>query len=94
MDKIQEVLKDIVEERLNFPETRRGDFLDQAIQDRDTEKFISEEFIVKLLFAISFASFESISTTLTLLLKFLAENPSVLQDLTVRIYIYVNKHPN
>ncbi|XP_038875842.1 cucurbitadienol 11-hydroxylase-like [Benincasa hispida] len=59
----------------------RGDFLDQALRDIEIEQFLTEEFVVNLLFGISFAS-GSISTSLILMFKLLAENPSVLEELT------------
>ncbi|KAJ6385352.1 hypothetical protein OIU77_028512 [Salix suchowensis] len=45
---------------------RRGDFLDQAIDDMETEKFLTVDSITQLLFGILFANFESMSTILTL----------------------------
>ncbi|KAJ6906498.1 cytochrome P450 87A3-like [Populus alba x Populus x berolinensis] len=54
-----------LKERMSSPaESRQGDFLDQVIADMDKEKFLTEDFIVNLIFGILFASFESISTAL------------------------------
>jgi cytochrome P450 len=79
------LLKDTLMERLNGPSKRRGDFLDQAIDDMKTKKFLTVDFIPQLMFGILFASFESMSTTLTLTFKFLTENPRVVEELRVRI---------
>jgi len=80
------MLKNTLMERLNDPSKRRGDFLDQAIDDMETEKFLTVDFIPRLIFGILFASFESMSTTLTLTFKFLSENPPVVQELAVRVH--------
>ena len=77
------MLRKIVKEKINSTEKSSDDLLDQAIEDMDKKKFLSEEFHVKMLFAILFASFES-SVTLSLTLKLIAEHPAVLQELTVR----------
>ena len=73
-------------ERLDDPSKRRGDFLDQAIDDMETEKFLTVDFILQLMFGILFASFESMSTTLTLTFKFLSENPRVVEELAVCVH--------
>ncbi|NP_001292621.1 cytochrome P450 87A3-like [Cucumis sativus] len=59
----------------------RGDFLDQALRDIENEQFLTEEFVSNLLFGVLFAS-GSISGSLTLMFKLLAENPSVVKELT------------
>uniref|UniRef100_A0A803MCD9 Cytochrome P450 n=1 Tax=Chenopodium quinoa TaxID=63459 RepID=A0A803MCD9_CHEQI len=77
MDMMRTALKD----RLTTPESYRGDFLDHALKDLSTEKFLSEEFILQIMFGLLFASSESTSMTLTLVLKLLSENPHVLKEL-------------
>lgn len=74
-------LRKIVKAKIISPEKHRGDFLDQAIDDMDKEKFLSEDFLVNLLFGLLFASFESVSAALSLTLKLLADHPAVLQEL-------------
>ena len=76
------MLRKIVKEKITSPEKRSENLLDQAIDDMEKEKFLSEDFIVKLLFAILFASFET-SVSVLLALKLLAEHPAALQELTV-----------
>lgn len=85
-EKMSNMVRHIIKERLiNSPDERPGDFLDQALNDMASEKFLTEDFIAELSFGILFAAFESVSTTLTLAIKFLAENPLVLEELTVRV---------
>ena len=76
-------LRKIVKAKIISPEKHRGDFLDQAINDMDKEKFLSEDLLVNLLFGFLFASFESVSAALSLTLKLLADHPAVLQELEV-----------
>lgn len=92
MKEIQKKLKDILEERLAKGVSIDEDFLGQAIKDKESQQFISEEFIIQLLFSISFASFESISTTLTLILNFLADHPDVAKELEVRLEKHKEKN--
>ncbi|KAF2293622.1 hypothetical protein GH714_003471 [Hevea brasiliensis] len=76
------ILKDTLKERLTSPDMRRGDFLDQTIDDMESEKFLTEDSIPQLIFGILLAGFETTATTLTLVFKFLAEHPLVLEELT------------
>ncbi|KAL5562374.1 hypothetical protein UlMin_032121 [Ulmus minor] len=74
--------KDILKERCLSPNTNKGDdLLGQMINDMDSEKFLTEDFIVQYIFAVVFASFESISSVLTLALKLLSEKPSAMEEL-------------
>ncbi|XP_023005010.1 cytochrome P450 87A3-like [Cucurbita maxima] len=82
--KLVNMFKDLVKERRQAAAAAanaQGDFLDQALRDIGSEQFLSEEFVVNLLFGILFAS-GSVSGSLTLMLKLLAENPSVVRELT------------
>ncbi|XP_041013131.1 cucurbitadienol 11-hydroxylase-like [Juglans microcarpa x Juglans regia] len=76
------MLRDIVKERMKSPEKYRGDFLDQITADMNKESFLTQDFIIYLLYGLLFASFESISASLSLTLKLLAEHPAVLLQLT------------
>jgi cytochrome P450 len=79
-------MRDILNKRLTSPdETNQGDVLDHLIEDRKVENFLTEEFVVQLMFGLLFVSFDSLSATLTLAFKLLAENPTVLEELNVRI---------
>ena len=77
------MLRKIFKEKINSPKKHFEDLLDQVINDMDKEKFLSEDFIINVVFGLLFASFESISTALSLTLNLLAEHPAVLQELTV-----------
>lgn len=66
----------------------RGDLLDHIIQDMSTtEKYITEDFIVQLMFGLLFVTSDSVSTTLALAFKLLQEHPHVLEELTVSTII-------
>ncbi|KAJ6905385.1 hypothetical protein NC652_023209 [Populus alba x Populus x berolinensis] len=93
-EKMSSMVRHIIKERFNSPDKRPGDFLDQAINDMASEKFLTVDFIAELAFGILFAAFESVSTTLTLAIKFLAENPLVLEELTVENEAVLKKREN
>ncbi|PRQ25150.1 putative cytochrome P450 [Rosa chinensis] len=80
--KVTTMLRDMLKERCNSPETHRGDFIDQLCNDMGKEKFLTEDFGVLLIFGGLFATFESISAVLTLAFSLLEQHPSVLQELT------------
>lgn len=76
------MLRKMVKEKMKSP-GKHEDMLDQAINSMNKEKFLSEDFLACWVFRISFATFEAISTALSLALKLIADNPTVLQELTV-----------
>ena len=76
------LIRDVLNERKASPESHKGDLLDQIVDDMKKENFLSDDFIVSILFAVLLASFETISTTIALALKFLLENQSIMQELT------------
>ena len=57
---------------------------DHIIKDMKVENFLTKEFVIQLMFGLLFVSFDSLSSTITLSVKLLAENPMVLEELTVR----------
>ncbi|KAL5560850.1 hypothetical protein UlMin_037061 [Ulmus minor] len=75
------MFKDMLKERRLSPNTNKEDFLGKMSNDMDSEKFLTEEFIAHLIFGLLFATFESIPSLLTLVLKFLSENPSAVEEL-------------
>jgi len=77
------IIREIVKDRLVSPETHYNDYLSRIMTDMSREKFLTEDSVVKLLFGLLFVSFDSLSTTLTLALMFLEENPKALQEITV-----------
>ncbi|KAF3974991.1 hypothetical protein CMV_001732 [Castanea mollissima] len=72
----------IFEERKRNPEIRKGDFLDQILADMKTETFFTDNFIIYMMFGLLIASFETISSTLTLAIKLINDHPKVVQALT------------
>jgi cytochrome P450 len=77
------MMKDVLKKRLMTSERTQGDLLDHIILDMNTETYITEDFIVQLMFGLLFVTSDSISTTLALAFKLLAEHPAVLEELTV-----------
>ncbi|KAJ9673339.1 hypothetical protein PVL29_023118 [Vitis rotundifolia] len=75
------LIRDVLKEKKASPKSLKGDFLDQMIDDMKIEKFLTDDFIVYVVFGLLLASFETISSTLTLAMKFLTENPLVMQEL-------------
>ena len=51
--------------------------------DKKTETFLNDNFITFMMFGLLLASFETISSTLTLAIKLINDNPKVVQQLTV-----------
>lgn len=78
-------MRDVVTKRLAESERQHGDLLDHIIQDKNTESFINDDFIVQLMFGLLFVTSDSISTTLALAFKLLADHPSVLEELIVSV---------
>lgn len=78
------LMKDLIDERRAMPEKHRGDFIDQILEGMKTESFLSDDFVVFVMFGILFASFETISSTLTLAIMLLTDHPTVVKELEVR----------
>lgn len=78
----------MVKKRLASPDQqhKKGDLLDHFLQDMKSYKFVTQDFIVQQLFGLTFVSFDSVSKAATYLIKFLGENPLVLEELTVHTY--------
>lgn len=76
-------MKEVLQKRLKSSERSEGDLLDHIIQDMNNETYINEDFIVQLMFGLLFVTSDSISTTLALAFKLLAEHPSILEELIV-----------
>jgi cytochrome P450 len=91
--KALDVMLEILNERRGLADDDHGDVLHHMIQDMKTENFLTDEFVVQLMFGLLFVSFDSLSTALTMAFKLLAENPLVFDELTVRtilfIYLYI-----
>nr|UHB15515.1 cytochrome P450 [Paris polyphylla] len=81
--KAMKVLKDMLTERRNSPKRQCIDFFDYVVEELKKERtFLTEKIALDLMFALLFASFETISLALTAAVKFLTENPRVLDELT------------
>ncbi|XP_023919180.1 cucurbitadienol 11-hydroxylase [Quercus suber] len=76
------LMLDVLNKKLASPGTHQGDVLDHIIEDMKFENFLTEEFVVQLMFGLLYVSFDSISLTLSLACKLLSENPVVLEELT------------
>ncbi|GMY34189.1 cytochrome P450 87A3-like [Fagus crenata] len=76
------LITSVLEERKQNPELRKGDFLDQILADMKTETFLNDNFITYMMFGLLLASFETISSTLTLAIKLINDHPKVIQELT------------
>lgn len=83
------IIREIVKYRVSSPETTYNDCLSRIMTDMGKEKFLTEDSVVQLLFGLVFVSFDSLSTTLTLALMFLEENPKALQEITVRFFDHI-----
>ncbi|WVZ62585.1 hypothetical protein U9M48_012320, partial [Paspalum notatum var. saurae] len=80
---VQNVLKDLLKLRMSEPEKRHGDFLDIVVEElQSKEALVDENFMVDLVAGIIFAGIALTPTTLTIGLKFLTENPNVVEQLT------------
>ncbi|KAF2302075.1 hypothetical protein GH714_032346 [Hevea brasiliensis] len=80
--KLTTFLERVLRERKSSAEKSEEDILNQTLDDMEKEEFITDEFIIQILFGGLFAIAESIPITITLLFKFLSAHPSVLEELT------------
>ncbi|GAB2223237.1 hypothetical protein Droror1_Dr00017375 [Drosera rotundifolia] len=72
----------IIRRRIALSEVGHEDLINDVIEDMSTRKFLTESFIPYFLFGTIFASFKSLAMTMTMVLKFLADNSAVLDELT------------
>ncbi|XP_057970231.1 beta-amyrin 16-alpha-hydroxylase CYP87D16-like [Malania oleifera] len=79
--KAMKMIKKMITERKASPEKRRGDLLDQVLDDMKKEAFLTHDFVTVVMFGLLLASFETISSTLTLAIILLTDHPSVVQQL-------------
>ena len=94
MQKQQKALRlisDLLEERRKSHSEgcNKGDFLDQIVEDMGKEAFLTKEFVTIVMFGLLLASVEIVSATITLAIKYLLDNPSAVQQLTVSILIRI-----
>ncbi|KAF7848956.1 hypothetical protein BT93_L1398 [Corymbia citriodora subsp. variegata] len=79
--KFIDMLKDTLRERLNSGKTSNVDFLDEAIDSMHDQDFLTEDFMVQMMFVGIFASSETISSMLAMIFKLLSGTPAVLEEL-------------
>ncbi|PKI73077.1 hypothetical protein CRG98_006529 [Punica granatum] len=75
------MMKHLIDERRAMPEKCRADLIDEILDMMKTESFISDEFATFAMFVILFASFETISSTLTVAIMLLTKHPMVIKEL-------------
>ncbi|MBA0835136.1 hypothetical protein Goarm_007435 [Gossypium armourianum] len=77
------MLKDLLNERRSMPREHQSDFFNFVLEELQKEgTILTEAIALDLMFVLLFASFETTSLALTLAVKFLSDNPSVLNTLT------------
>ncbi|PHT80916.1 hypothetical protein BC332_12727, partial [Capsicum chinense] len=83
--KVRETMRDILKKRLDSStknrDNREEDLVDHLLRDMDSQKFLTEDYIVQMMFGLLFVTSDSISTTLALSFKLLVEHPDVLEEL-------------
>lgn len=81
------MLKNMLDERRTSPGKHNGDFFDYVLEELKKERTIlTEEIALDLMFVLLFASFETTSLALTLAIKFLTDDPAVLEKITVSTF--------
>lgn len=78
-----EIIRREIEERLSSPDARKGDLLDHFISDTKNEAFLTSKFISYMIMVLLIAGFDAVSSAMTIAIKYLSENPDVVQKLTV-----------
>lgn len=78
-------MKMMIEDRqAKLPEERtRGDFLELIVEDMKNNNLLTSDLISYMMFGLLLATFETISTTLTLTVMLLTQHPLVVQELEV-----------
>ncbi|KAH9757409.1 cytochrome P450 87A3 [Citrus sinensis] len=76
-------MKMMIEDRqAKLPEERtRGDFLEHIVEDMKTNNLLTSDLISYMMFGLLLATFETISTTLTLTVMLLTQHPLLVQEL-------------
>ncbi|CAN1853016.1 Cytochrome P450 87A3 [Linum perenne] len=81
--KLMEIITDTLESRNIFSREKREDCLDDALAMMEKEDFLTNKLVVGMIASLTLAIFETISSTIVLAIKFLSENPLVVQKLRV-----------
>lgn len=86
---VQKVIKDFLKERISAPQRQNRDFLDIVVEDLQNGGLVDENFMVDVVAGFIFAGIALTPTTLALGMKFLMDNPNVVEALTVGTFIPV-----
>ena len=87
---MQKVIKDLLKQRISAPQRQNGDFLDILVEDLQSgEALVDENFMVDVVSGFIFAGIALTPTTLALGMKFLTDNPNVVEALKVGTFIPV-----
>ncbi|KAL5218975.1 hypothetical protein ABZP36_019659 [Zizania latifolia] len=79
---VMKMLKELLDERTKATHRRENiDFIDVLIEELEKDT-MSENAALDLVFLLLFASFETTSSAITAVLRFLTDNPKALQELT------------
>ncbi|RVW50972.1 Cytochrome P450 87A3 [Vitis vinifera] len=81
LSKAEDMIRTRLHDWTKLPALEFKSCVSSMIDDMKKEKFLSDDFVVFVMFGILFASFETISSTLTLAIKLLIEHPLVMQQL-------------
>ncbi|XP_075102580.1 beta-amyrin 16-alpha-hydroxylase CYP87D16-like [Nicotiana tabacum] len=81
--KVRKTMRDVLTKRLSSSAEKHTeeDLVDHLIRDMDSQKFLTEDYIIQMMFGLLFVTSDSISTTLALCFKLLAEHADVLEEL-------------
>ena len=83
------MLKNMLQERRANPRKEQTDFFDYVLEELAKDgTVLTEEIALDLMFVLLFASFETTSIALTAAIKFLLNNPHVLEELTVCLMLF------
>ena len=83
----------MLQERRAIYQKKPIDFFDYVLEELEREgTVLTEEICFDLMFSLLFTSYETTSTTMTLLLKFVSGHSLVLKQLTVRTLIQNHAH--
>ncbi|MED6128379.1 hypothetical protein PIB30_097167 [Stylosanthes scabra] len=83
LKKVYKFLKNVMEERRKSPEKYGGDFIDQLNKEMRPQANLSEDQVIYIMIGVWIATFLTNSIVLALIFKFLADHPSVLEELRV-----------
>ncbi|XVF22622.1 hypothetical protein REPUB_Repub12eG0187100 [Reevesia pubescens] len=77
------VIKDVFEKRKASKKISHNDFLDHLLNEIESkDTFLNEQMATDLVFVLLFATYETTSAAITLAIKFIADHPKVLEELT------------